>query len=164
MERTYHDKAGKPLTQDEWAKLYETRGYRDVARTEIGANLVSTIWHGGDRVDPDGRPLIFETMVDSKLTEWTWTRQTATLTEAKAMHKAAVAWVKGKAPQPDIRADELASAEENFRELTAKVEEARKRRNRIFRDAAASGWTHARIAEATGLTRTRVGQITPGRN
>lgn len=161
MERTYHDKTGKPLTQNEWAKLYETSGYRDVARTRIDEALVSTMWHGGyGDDDPDGRPLIFETLVDSKLTEWSWTRQTATLADAKAMHKAAVAWVKRKAPQPDIRADELASAQETFREMAAKLEEARERRYRIVRDAAASGWTHARIAEATGLTRARVGQIT----
>jgi hypothetical protein len=32
-------------------------------------------------------------------------------------------------------------------------------RNQAVREAIAAGWTHAQIAQATGLTRTRVGQI-----
>jgi hypothetical protein len=36
---------------------------------------------------------------------------------------------------------------------------ADQRRNAAVREALREGWTHARIAEATGLTRGRVGQI-----
>ena len=38
-------------------------------------------------------------------------------------------------------------------------EDARQERNRLVLEALQAGWTHARIAEATGLTRGRVGQI-----
>lgn len=161
LVHSYHDKTGTPITQEKWAKLHQDFDYRSVARTRIKSALVSTIWTGGfSTQDPAARPLIFDTLVDSDLTEYTWTTQTATLAEAKAMHKAAVAWVKGTGPQPSLTEWDLAEAERRFRELTAEVERARERRNRIVRDAVASGWTHARIAEATGLTRARVGQIT----
>lgn len=162
MERPYRDKAGKPLTQEEWVALFEMHGYRDVKRTEIGESVVSTLWHGGySTSEPGERPLIFETAVfDNPFGDDSWSRDTATLAGANAMHKAAVAWVKGKAPQPDLRDYELKEAEDTFRELTAKAEYARERRNRIVHDAAASGWSHARIADATGLTRGRIGQIT----
>lgn len=39
------------------------------------------------------------------------------------------------------------------------AERLRADRNAAIRQAIAEDWTHARIAEATGLTRSRVGQI-----
>lgn len=38
-------------------------------------------------------------------------------------------------------------------------EAARETRNHAVREAVAAGWTHAQIADVTGLTRARVGQI-----
>jgi transcriptional regulator with XRE-family HTH domain len=35
----------------------------------------------------------------------------------------------------------------------------REQRNAAVREALREGWTHAQIAQATGLTRSRVGQI-----
>jgi hypothetical protein len=54
---------------------------------------------------------------------------------------------------------ELRSAEARYQRVFRRSEEARQERNRLVHEAIEAGWTHSRIAEATGLTRTRVGQI-----
>lgn len=53
----------------------------------------------------------------------------------------------------------LELAERDFREAAERVEELREVRNDMVRTAIDQGWTHARIAQATGLTRGRVGQL-----
>lgn len=58
-----------------------------------------------------------------------------------------------------MTAEELRKAEARYQRAFRRAEEAREERNRLVRDALEAGWTHARIAEATGLTRGRVGQI-----
>lgn len=58
-----------------------------------------------------------------------------------------------------MTADELRQAEERYQLAFALAEEERAQRNEAFRKAARDGWTHAQIADATGLTRSRVGQI-----
>ena len=50
-------------------------------------------------------------------------------------------------------------AEARYQRAFGRSEAAREERNRVVREALMAGWTHARIAEATGLTRGRVGQI-----
>lgn len=55
--------------------------------------------------------------------------------------------------------DELRKAEARYRRASSRAEEAREARNEAVRKALADGWTHARIAEATGLTRGRINQI-----
>jgi CRP-like cAMP-binding protein len=55
--------------------------------------------------------------------------------------------------------DELRQAEADYRAATDRTEQAREARNTAVRQALAGGWTHAQIAEATGLTRGRIGQI-----
>jgi hypothetical protein len=57
--------------------------------------------------------------------------------------------------------DELRKAEARYKRASLRAEEAREARNRLVREALTEGWTHARIAEATGLSRGRVGQIQP---
>jgi anti-sigma28 factor (negative regulator of flagellin synthesis) len=54
---------------------------------------------------------------------------------------------------------ELRKAEARYQRASARSEEARADRNAAIRQAIADGWTHAKIAEATGLTRGRVGQL-----
>lgn len=54
---------------------------------------------------------------------------------------------------------ELRNAEARYQRAFGRSEQARKERNAAVRRALEAGWTHAQIAEATGLTRTRVGQI-----
>jgi hypothetical protein len=58
-----------------------------------------------------------------------------------------------------VTAAELRKAERAYQRAAAKAELARYRRNAAVRAALAEGWTHAAIADATGLTRGRVGQI-----
>jgi hypothetical protein len=54
---------------------------------------------------------------------------------------------------------ELRKAEARFQRAYRRSEQAREERNAAVRAAIEAGWSHARIAEATGLTRARVGQI-----
>jgi CRP-like cAMP-binding protein len=58
-----------------------------------------------------------------------------------------------------ITTDELRSLEAAYQAATRRSEHAREARNTGVRRAIAQGWTHARIADATGLTRGRIGQI-----
>lgn len=58
-----------------------------------------------------------------------------------------------------VTAIDLRQAERVYQHAAAKAEAAREARNAVVRAALAEGWTHARISEATGLTRGRIGQI-----
>lgn len=58
-----------------------------------------------------------------------------------------------------MTSDELRKAEARYQRAYRRAEEARAVRNTAVCDALEAGWTHARISEATGLTRSRVGQI-----
>lgn len=59
-------------------------------------------------------------------------------------------------------ADDLASAEAEYRSAVRRADSLREARNQMIRNALRNGWTHAKIADATGLTRSRVGQIALG--
>jgi hypothetical protein len=61
--------------------------------------------------------------------------------------------------QASCLADALTDVEARYRTAAEHAEDLRAERNEAVRVALAAGWTHARIAEATGLTRGRVGQI-----
>jgi hypothetical protein len=58
-----------------------------------------------------------------------------------------------------MNAERLCKAEARYQRASRRAEELRLERNQLVREALAEGWTHARIAEATGLTRGRIGQI-----
>lgn len=58
---------------------------------------------------------------------------------------------------------EIRKAQARFERAFARSEAARAERDRLVGQALADGWTHARIAEATGLTRGRVGQMAQAR-
>jgi CRP-like cAMP-binding protein len=58
-----------------------------------------------------------------------------------------------------MTAEDLRKAEARYQRAFRHSEQEREARNRLVREALAAGWTHARIAEATGLTRGRIGQI-----
>lgn len=53
----------------------------------------------------------------------------------------------------------LRAAEVRYQHAAAHAERERANRNEAVRQALEAGWTHAQIAHATGLTRSRVGQI-----
>ena len=54
---------------------------------------------------------------------------------------------------------DLIDAEAAHEAASRVADQAREVRNDLVRDALADGWTHARISEASGLSRARVGQI-----
>lgn len=58
-----------------------------------------------------------------------------------------------------ITATDLRNAELRYQRAFGPSETARLERNRLVREALKAGWTHARVADATGLTRGRIGQI-----
>lgn len=55
----------------------------------------------------------------------------------------------------------LEQAEATYRAAALRAEQNRQRRNALVGEAIAEGWTHARIADATGLARSRVSQLAP---
>ena len=55
----------------------------------------------------------------------------------------------------------LERAEAAYRASALRAEHNRERRNALVHEAIAEGWTHARIAAATGLARSRVSQLAP---
>ena len=61
-----------------------------------------------------------------------------------------------------MTAKQLAKTEAAYRAATVRRAYALDARNAAVRDAVAAGWTHAQIADVTGLTRSRVGQIALG--
>jgi hypothetical protein len=56
-------------------------------------------------------------------------------------------------------AAELADIAYQHKHARAEAERTRLRRNALIQHALKAGWTHAQIAETTGLTRGRIGQI-----
>lgn len=54
---------------------------------------------------------------------------------------------------------ELRKAEARYQRAYRRSEEAREARNAAVCEALSEGWTHQKIADATGLTRGRVNQI-----
>lgn len=54
---------------------------------------------------------------------------------------------------------ELRNAQRAHDRAQQRAEEARLKRDQAVREALAEGWTHAKISEATGLTRGRIGQL-----
>lgn len=58
-----------------------------------------------------------------------------------------------------ITAEQLRSAEARYQRASLRYERTREERNALILKALDAGWTHAQIAEATGLSRGRVGQI-----
>ena len=58
-----------------------------------------------------------------------------------------------------MTATELRQAEARYQRAFRRSEDVRAERNAAVHAALKDGWTHAQIAEATGLTRSRVGQI-----
>jgi hypothetical protein len=58
-----------------------------------------------------------------------------------------------------MTAEDLRRAEARYQRAFRRSEQERETRNTAVRQALNDGWTHARIAEATGLTRARIGQI-----
>lgn len=58
-----------------------------------------------------------------------------------------------------VTAYTLRKAETRYQRVSRIAEKAREERNALVRQALAEGWTHAKIAKATGLSRGRISQF-----
>lgn len=58
-----------------------------------------------------------------------------------------------------MTAAELRRAEARYQKAHARSEEARQHRNSLVHQALADGWKKVRVAEALGVSESRVGQI-----
>jgi hypothetical protein len=86
----------KPVEEPDllaWAEWFET-AERKVARDEVGASVVSTVFLGLDHNFGEGPPLLFETMIftDGDGGGMSW--RTATWADAEKQHREAVAELK----------------------------------------------------------------------
>lgn len=98
----HYDYDGNPIDLWEWCELFEDRGARRVARTDIDEDCwVSTVWLGlNHRWFGDGPPLIYETLVfggDHDGEMWRYPSWDAAL----AGHDQAVALARDPAPVRD---------------------------------------------------------------
>jgi hypothetical protein len=90
--RMYYDRQGKPITTEEWVRLFGDMDYRRVAYTELPGNrFVSTIWLGINHQFGEGRPLVFESMLmpDSDIMDRCTTEEAAV-----RMHERVVGWAR----------------------------------------------------------------------
>lgn len=53
----------------------------------------------------------------------------------------------------------LRDAERRYQKAADRAEALRRERNELVREALEAGWTHAKIAELTGLSRGRISQF-----
>lgn len=58
-----------------------------------------------------------------------------------------------------MTAEELRKAEARYQRAFRVAEQRREERNAAVKRALAEGWTHAKIAEVTGLSRGRISQF-----
>lgn len=110
----WYARDGSEITMEQWSKLLGDDKYRQVARTEFGDVVVSTVWLGLDHNWlGQGPPIIFETMIfGGQLDQDQW--RYATEAQALDGHAAAVeqARVAYQLAMPDavvqrpVRADE----------------------------------------------------------
>ncbi|MEF2979051.1 hypothetical protein [Subtercola sp. YIM 133946] len=61
MSSEYYDRAGQPISRDEWVETFDTD--KMVAKTTVGNSDVSTVYLGLNHSWGDGPPLIFESMI-----------------------------------------------------------------------------------------------------
>jgi hypothetical protein len=93
-------KDGKPVPCDdtlEWGRWFQSNTHeRRVAADEIGDVRVSTVFLGLDHGFGEGGPLLYETMIFGGEHN-DWQERCSTREEAEAMHKRALALVRGAA-------------------------------------------------------------------
>jgi hypothetical protein len=89
------DHTVRPISDTlEWARAFEDRDKRRVARDQIGEVTISTVFLGLDHSWGGGPPLIFETMIfggEHSDDQWRY----STWYEAVEGHRRAVALVRG---------------------------------------------------------------------
>ena len=94
---TYYDFNGDKIGQQEWSDLYIDIKNRTIDYTKVGRYRISTVWLGLNyNYVPEGKPLIFETMVfdlKDRDTDVGCYRY-STKEEAAWGHQLAVRWAK----------------------------------------------------------------------
>ena len=86
----YYDRAGNPITLEEWCELFGDTGYKIIRQTKLpDGGLVSTVWLGLDHAFR-GPPQIFETMAFWPDREVRRCERYATLPAARSGHAAMV--------------------------------------------------------------------------
>lgn len=76
---------------------------------------------------------------------------------------ARIAKVFNSGSQPAVTDVRLREVEDLHKAVSALNDAARRGRNAVFRQAIAQRWTYERIAQATGLSTARIGQLAPAR-
>jgi predicted transcriptional regulator len=76
---------------------------------------------------------------------------------------ARVAKVFSSDPPPPVTDARLREVEDLHKAVSALNDAARRGRNAVFHQAIAQRWTYERIAQATGLSTARIGQLAPAR-
>lgn len=93
MSHLYFDRKGKPITLEEWSRLFEDWNYKRIMESRLpDGKWISTVWLGLDHGIDESNPIIFETMVfefktDKKLGESLDTDRYSTEQEARRGHK-----------------------------------------------------------------------------
>jgi len=94
----YFDWQGQPIDMLAWTRLFEDD--RSLGDERIGDARVSTVWLGLNHNWLPGPPLIFETLIFGG-EHADWMRRYGSEREARDGHAAAVAWLRGEAPEPE---------------------------------------------------------------
>lgn len=79
-----------------WAAWFENAEGRIVARTEIGASVVSTVFLGLDHQYGVGPPILFETMIFTDGDSEDFQQRCSTWKEAEAQHGRVIAMVEAR--------------------------------------------------------------------
>ncbi len=87
----YRDREGRPISLDDWTKLFENSDYKIVERDVVDDKVISTVWLGSPHMGAGekGMGAYFETMVFSN--DWSfedeYCERYETLGEAVEGHK-----------------------------------------------------------------------------
>lgn len=101
MGPSYFDWLGRPITREEWARLFDDE--RHVGDDNVDGVDVSTVWLGLDHsFGLQGAPLIFETMIfGGEFDQWQWRWHTER--DAREAHRQIVAALAaGLVPNPSL--------------------------------------------------------------
>ena len=88
-ENEFLDKSLRPITLEEWAKLFENSHYKRIDLTRLWwGGSVSTVWLGlNHQFNPNFPPLVFETIVFSRKRSALFTDRYTNIEIAERRHK-----------------------------------------------------------------------------
>lgn len=102
----YYDRAGKPVSREVFAVLFDNMQYRQVGLDKIGDVMISTVWLGiNHQFNSDGPPIVFETLVTGVNDGDEEMYRYATDEEARRGHAALVAKYKAELDEEEAKND-----------------------------------------------------------